>query len=390
MQAGSAYRASIQDNEVRRGFAFLLLAIVVGTVPPAEGQGGTLSPCTLHSDCRAESESSFCAVETCESVDGLKWLCGECRPCSQCLCHSLSFTGSCPDECGSVSDVLSDIQGVFHHRDADNIDACVDVWEFDFPMFSRFRVPAALLEAEALGDARVAAECANEPAGWRYGSFEVDHSTSPPLLLLMYTDESAASSGTLVPALIRSACGDLDLLWARDTGSVGGERYEPSGGQALLRRVGASSQSGTTPPAGRWEGQLNIMESICRAVLDVAPADPARWLMRWEMHVFNCSVDPGKLAPQLRGAEHGGAPRGLAGARGRALLSHEMQRLAGADFFWNSSSLECFDSDERLCHTMASCHGLRNVTHQVRHVGAVSRVCGSDLRPRRLGCAGAC
>ena len=44
MQAGSAYRASIQDNEVRRGFAFLLLAIVVGTVPPAEGQGGTLSP----------------------------------------------------------------------------------------------------------------------------------------------------------------------------------------------------------------------------------------------------------------------------------------------------------------------------------------------------------
>ena len=105
MQAGSAYRASIQDNEVRRGFAFLLLAIVVGTVPPAEGQGGTLSPCTLHSDCRAESESSFCAVETCESVDGLKWLCGECRPCSQCLCHSLSFTGSCPDECGSVSDV---------------------------------------------------------------------------------------------------------------------------------------------------------------------------------------------------------------------------------------------------------------------------------------------
>eukprot|EP00960_Hanusia_phi_P063209 765399-Hanusia_phi.AAC.1 len=55
------------------------------------------SMCSTHSECGA---SQFCKWEFCKGGDNWFYVCGMCRPCSECKCNDNSFTGSCPpDKC---------------------------------------------------------------------------------------------------------------------------------------------------------------------------------------------------------------------------------------------------------------------------------------------------
>ena len=152
---GDMKRASF--HSVRPGTLVLLAALAFWGLPAAIAQGGGSDQCIGHDDCLS---ASFCAVETCESSQGLKWLCGKCRSCLECRCNSMAVGDRCPDHCWTISAAMNvsvletTVDGFFKATPNSN-DPCVDMWEFRAPFFSVFRFPAALLlEPEVLGDAQ--------------------------------------------------------------------------------------------------------------------------------------------------------------------------------------------------------------------------------------------
>jgi hypothetical protein len=113
-------------------------------------QGSDLGrECTLHSECSSEL---FCAEDVCTAWEGFTFLCGRCRPCEQCRCHTNAIDGLCPARCPFPKNELRYLEGIFVNTDVSGSGTtCLRIWTFEGTSFRRH--DTGLMHKEALRSA---------------------------------------------------------------------------------------------------------------------------------------------------------------------------------------------------------------------------------------------
>ena len=157
-------------------FAAIFAAIATGE------NDRNIVECIFHTDC---TDGSFCAASSCSDALGRKYLCGACKPCSECVCNADAVDGACPiSKCPEQpTNSVRFLQGPFFARALIHgfpTHVCVRRLLFDAGSF--FDVQAAIridhpASAEPVNETTVGVHC---PAFTRVGVL-VDISAPSPL-----------------------------------------------------------------------------------------------------------------------------------------------------------------------------------------------------------------